>query len=195
MSEKGFFGKLKDQIVGKKDKSLKLELGELGIRAITDERLARRIEIVRQLQEELQTPVSARTPISQVQQMFERLQKVNATVRTAGIPYLRGGDFDNSRLCLIGWENLYSLATDIIKTIMLTVQDKGKTMDKSEAVRKLFSFIEIEIILYAFYILDASFFERDVSPSSAAVIQPILPTQKQVLVGNIDDANQKPKEE
>lgn len=48
-------------------------------------------------------------------------------------------------------------------------------IDLKEIVRKLESFLQVEVFPYAFLIMDVSFYEKDVTPSYAAIIQNLVP--------------------
>ena len=51
-------------------------------------------------------------------------------------------------------------------------------IDLREIVRKLESFLQVEVFPYAFLIMDVSFYEKDVTPSYAAIIQNYYPPQQ-----------------
>ena len=56
-------------------------------------------------------------------------------------------------------------------------------IDLQEIVRKLESFLQVEVFPYAFLIMDVSFYEKDVMPSYAAIIQNYYPVEKPVPIG------------
>ena len=179
MSEKkGFWDSVKETLFTPKKKgTMKLELDRLSIRVLKDERLQGRVEVITNLNEELKMPVETEKPEQYVTELKERLHKLDGVVRGVGITYLRGGDAHAIREITIAWERLLSLSLNIADTVMHVVEKPGDVVNEWALCHKLKSFLDVEVVPYGYMIIDASFYDKDISEKTAAVIiQPPSPT-------------------
>jgi hypothetical protein len=167
---------------GEEEKNVEEKISRLGIDVVNDRKLEGRIALVNALHDEIDTPINTREPLERLETMRKRLQSATRTLKIAGVPYGRAADVDNYRTAMFGWESLVAITSDIVNTVESTIRQTDTSQEKALAIstidmddleRKLENFLGIEVFPYAFYIMDASYSEKDVSSSYTAVIQQV----------------------
>jgi len=170
-------GKIRDWLSRRRAINM-AEISDFGIKVMADEKLKERLQIIIDLyikteKKKLDMEVALH---DKVDKLRSRLIEINAALKLASIPYGRAGEKGAYAQMCLGWEQLYHRSLEIIDIVDATLETVD--VDQNELVRKLESFLNIEVYPYGMLIMDVSYYEKDVREAHAVVIQtpPTPPT-------------------
>jgi hypothetical protein len=166
-----------------------INLGDFSVRAISDRRLADRIEMVQMLITELRKPINSNaTPKQKCKILRSRLDSLNEILQCAAAPYGRGGDAPRFAKLLHGANQLFMLASAwcITTESQFCDNDFVPTSDDLETSGRYVSDNEIvvhnlelslaqHIFPDMFDALDYCFQSADVSEKAVLVLQSMVP--------------------
>jgi len=210
-SELGIFDKFRRD--KKEEPKRRDELAQVGILIGTSDELEKRLEARQKFYEQLQAfrqdAVDEETkeplpPEQQIMLMAKALDQIDDLLKASSIPWGRAGSVDWYRQAMSGWEGLLSIAkSDLLTCLRILKTSKRKLTDKWDLVHKMRRFLVVEVLRYAQYIEDVSFFDADITPKYNLVLPqaPMYPMGSQpaprpgTLMFPIPYRQEKPSEE
>lgn len=116
-------------------------------------------------------------PDKQIEQMASSLNKIDHTLKKVAIPFGRGGTEDWYGQAMLGWEKLLAIARNYCSvSLSMVKRPEEEHVDRLDLVRKLRGFLVVEVLRYAQWIEDVSYYADDVSKRTVITIQqPVMP--------------------
>lgn len=102
-----------------------------------------------------------------INELWKKAYQIDIIIRKVAVPYGRGGENAWFREAMLGWEELHAYGVIMIKSVK-QILEKGTDLqfiNKDDLITNLEDFLVMEIWLYALFITDVTYFERDVSPA------------------------------
>ena len=163
------------------------ELAQIGILVGRSDELEKRLKQREQFYEKLNAFQENLTdekgkllpPEKQIEAMLKGLDEIDRLLKQSSIPWGRAGSVDWYRQAMSGWEGLLAIAkSDVLVCLNILRREKSRYLDAWDLVNKLRSFLIVEVLRYAQYIEDVSFFEADITEKWSLVVQqPSTPTR------------------
>lgn len=170
----------------KGEEARKKELAQAGLLVASSDELEKRIERRKEFFEELTAfqeedidgTGALLTPGKALLQMSCQLTKIDHLLKEVSVPWGRGGSETKYGAAMLGWEGLLSKAKNIIRICYREITKKnGEEMDKADLVHKLKGFLIVEVLKYAQFIEDRSWYDSDVS-AKYNLILPMVQAQR-----------------
>lgn len=173
-------------IFGKKEEptepTRRQQLEKLGVSIQRSDELEVRVSKIKELHDlvktrldDIEVPKGADplTAEEKVTELWKKDHKIDVLIRQASVPWGRGGDVGWYREAMLGWENLHGYGVLMIKSVqkILVAEEKLSFINKEDLMANLEDFLVVEIWLYALFITDVSYFEKDVSPAYLITLQ------------------------
>lgn len=178
---------LLDFLKGKKGEEVrKKELAQAGLLVASSDELEKRIERRREFFEELTAfqeedidgTGKLLKPDKSLLEMSRQLTKIDHLLKEVSVPWGRGGSEPKYGTAMLGWEGLLSKAKNIIRICYREITKKnGEYLDKVDLVHKLKGFLIVEVLKYAQFIEDRSWYDSDVS-AKYNLILPMVQSQR-----------------
>jgi hypothetical protein len=156
----------------KEEASRREDLQQLGILVTGSDELETRIERRKEILKEIKAFENVEVdeegnriePTKAVEVMLTELNKIDDLLKEISVPWGRGGTTDWYGKAMLGWEGLVSKGRNIVLACYdLAKKSEEKYLRKIELVRKLKGFLIVEVLRYAQYISDVSYYESDVT--------------------------------
>jgi len=108
----------------------------------------------------------------EIKNMGEKLDEIDRLLKRVSVPWGRGGTESWYGKAMLGWEGLISKARTYISVCHRLASDsERKLVAKKDLAHKLRSFLVVEVLKYASWIEDVSWFGSDVTSKFTIVLQ------------------------
>jgi hypothetical protein len=116
-------------------------------------------------------------PDEQIELMATSLNRIDHLLKKVAIPFGRGGTEDWYGQAMLGWEKLLAFARNYCGvSLSMVKRPEEEHVDRLDLVRKLRGFLIVEVLRYAQWIEDVSYYADDISKRTVITIQqPIIP--------------------
>jgi hypothetical protein len=179
-------------------KEMQDKLEKLGISAISDDRVMRRLELYQEFQEYVKKATNLPrdlTPEEKLDLLIEHIHNINNLVNTIAVPWGRAGSDNWYALMMSGWSIIYTHFLEIantVKNIFFRLERESEEkirrkkqkedeesaysevppkIQKEELVRKVLFVFQTFFLRYATLIVEVSWKAEDVAPSWSVTLQ------------------------
>jgi len=148
-------------------------LERLGISVYASKELKDRVKKIAELHGLVTKIEKPMKPEKTVEEIWRKNHLIDLKMRQASIPFGRAGDIEWYRDAMLGWERLFALGKLTIQSVKKIVKSKEPLgfIDKEDIVDNLEDYLIIEVWLYALFITDVSYFDRDMPQGYLITLQ------------------------
>ena len=152
--------------MSEKDTETSLEPGKpYGWTVAAGKQLRERLDVMKDLIALVHAPLEGKTPKARIHGLVEKVNKVDAVVRTGSMAWQRAGTEPRYRRAVSGYEGLYAETLRDCRLVLdgLTGKDPIEQGDMASHIER------VTLICYfqhALFLTDVSFFDQDVTPTT-----------------------------
>jgi len=187
-----FFNRVKKALGIKIEKPIN-PYEKFGISVISDEKTDVRLEAMTKFLDELKQNIdtlhTSENSDEKLRLITDLTHKINRTAHTISLPFGRAGSRSTYAQAVRGWSTIYPLMLSFISSAQVNMQNATEEQ-KKEVVSKLQYFFETFYLECAQMLMGFSWFEEDVTPSKALIIQSIPAPFSNYPIRQIDTASQ-----